>query len=184
MYLVHISQLEPRRLDLETVWVLDGGSRSIYQAQVDRNTDSQDPTETILRIRCVWRCECITFWGYTMLGHARGWACHVCCQKDAAYRCVNWHSAVLTLDITVAHCWRVCVMDSVNRTDKTCVLTATEGLLVFFLYADACKAYLFYAEMYITGLKTCAGQVCPRWRLHSHATYLSFCHCTVGEMAV
>ena len=53
MYLVHITQLEPRRLDLETVWVLDGESRSIYKAQVDRSTDSQDPTEMILRIRFV-----------------------------------------------------------------------------------------------------------------------------------
>lgn len=53
VYLVHINQLEPRRLDLETVWVLDGESRSIYKAQVDRNTDSQDPAEMILRIRYV-----------------------------------------------------------------------------------------------------------------------------------
>lgn len=53
VYLVHITQLEPRRLDLETVWVLDGETRSIYKAQVDRNTDSQDPAEMILRIRYV-----------------------------------------------------------------------------------------------------------------------------------
>lgn len=53
VYLVHITQLEPRRLDLETVWVLDSESRSIYKAQVDRSTDSQDTTEMILRIRYV-----------------------------------------------------------------------------------------------------------------------------------
>lgn len=55
---MHITQLEPRIVDLETVWVLDGERRSIYKAQVDRSTDSQDPTEMILRIRYVYWCVC------------------------------------------------------------------------------------------------------------------------------
>lgn len=51
VFLVHTMQLEPRRLDLFNVWVLDSESRSIYKAQVDRITETEDPAEMMLRIQ-------------------------------------------------------------------------------------------------------------------------------------
>lgn len=52
VYLIHVTQHEPRRLDLTNVWVLHAASRSIYKAAVDMRTESQDPAEMVLRIRC------------------------------------------------------------------------------------------------------------------------------------
>ena len=51
VYLIQITELVPRRLDLETVWMLDAESRSVQKAEVERLTDLDDPTELVLRIR-------------------------------------------------------------------------------------------------------------------------------------
>ena len=51
VYLIHVTQPEPRRLDLTNVWVLDAASRSMFKAVVDRLTETQDPAEMMLRIR-------------------------------------------------------------------------------------------------------------------------------------
>jgi len=55
VYLIHVTQHEPRRLDLTNVWVLHAASRSIYKAAVDMRTETQDPAEMVLRIR--WDCD-------------------------------------------------------------------------------------------------------------------------------
>ncbi len=52
VYLINVTQHEPRRLDLTNVWVLHAASRSIYKAAVDMRTETQDPAEMVLRIRC------------------------------------------------------------------------------------------------------------------------------------
>ncbi len=57
VYLIHVAQHEPRRLDLTNVWILHAASRSIYKAAVDIRTETQDPAEMVLRIRC----DCVTF---------------------------------------------------------------------------------------------------------------------------
>ncbi len=54
VYLIHVTQHEPRRLDLTNVWILHAASRSIYKAAVDIRTETQDPAEMVLRIRCDW----------------------------------------------------------------------------------------------------------------------------------
>lgn len=51
VYLIQITELVPRRLDLETVWMLDSESRSVQKAAVEQLTDLDDPTELVLRIR-------------------------------------------------------------------------------------------------------------------------------------
>lgn len=52
VYLIHVAQHEPRRLDLTNVWILHAANRSIYKAVVDIRTETQDPAEMVLRIRC------------------------------------------------------------------------------------------------------------------------------------
>ncbi|KAL0027403.1 hypothetical protein WJX79_009223 [Trebouxia sp. C0005] len=51
VYLIHVAQHEPRRLDLTNVWILHAANRSIYKAVVDIRTETQDPAEMVLRIR-------------------------------------------------------------------------------------------------------------------------------------
>lgn len=51
VYLIHVTQHEPRRLDLTNVWTLHAASRSICKAAVDMRTETQDPAEMVLRIR-------------------------------------------------------------------------------------------------------------------------------------
>lgn len=51
VYLIQITEMVPRRLDLETVWMLDADSRSVQRAPVHKATQSNDPTELVLRIR-------------------------------------------------------------------------------------------------------------------------------------
>ena len=50
VFLIRIAQQENYMLDLEHVWVLDDESRQVQVATVERHTDTQDPTEIMLRI--------------------------------------------------------------------------------------------------------------------------------------
>ena len=73
VYLIHVIQHEPRRLDLTNVWTLHAASRSICKAAVDMRTETQDPAEMVLRIRC----DSVTFNMVLSLWTAQSLA--VCC---------------------------------------------------------------------------------------------------------
>lgn len=60
MFLIQDAPTEGGMLVLENVFVLDAASRSVAREEVLRETDSEDPLDNILRIRCalglrVWR---------------------------------------------------------------------------------------------------------------------------------